>query len=92
MGCSPPAELEHNMRIPVSSHCLLIALAIAALVTSVLHIDRLQRRIDVLRSENENLNNENGKLKTELQKSENIILKMSERTFAQWMKPPKDDK
>jgi hypothetical protein len=62
------------MRIPVSSHCLLIALAIAALVTSVLHIDRLQRRIDALRSENENLISENAKLKTNFQKRESDLI------------------
>ena len=60
-------ESEQKMRICVSSHCLLIALAVAALVTSALHIDRLQRRIDTLRSENENLKNENTKLTLEAQ-------------------------
>ncbi len=50
------------MRSLVSFRCLLIALAIAALVTSALHIDRLQRRIDSLRSDNKNLSDQNNKL------------------------------
>jgi hypothetical protein len=42
----------------ISSHCLLIALGIAALVTSIFHIDRLQQRIENLEHENASLKEE----------------------------------